>query len=127
MPTGTTTIDFGAFPGASDASAIVGSQTTILSSSFVEAWIYPTGTSDHSADEHMIEQIKVVAGAPVAGSGFTVYAICTSQVAEPLERHMGGGDGTGGPGVLPPIDQMPLVGGLAPRLYGTWAVAWVWV
>lgn len=72
--TGTTTIDFGAFPGATDAIAVVTGQTGILSGSVPSASIRVTGTSDHSADEHRIESIELRAGAIVAGTGFSIYA-----------------------------------------------------
>lgn len=76
MPgTGTATIDFGAFPGTSDTSVAVTGQSGIVSGSFVEAWIRPIATADHSADEHMLEQLKVFAANIVAGTGFTIYGI----------------------------------------------------
>lgn len=98
--TGTTTIDFGVFPGASDVSLAITGQTGIVSGSLVEAWLRPVATADHSADEHVIETIKVVAGNISAGVGFTIYAVNTNQISDP--------DGKG------------------TRLYGTWTVAWVW-
>lgn len=70
---GTATIDFGAFPGASDTSVAVTGQTSIVSGSAVEAWILPAATADHSVDEHMVETLKVIAGNIVAGTGFTIY------------------------------------------------------
>ena len=93
---GTTSVDFGAFPGKSDTSVAVTGQTSILSGSLVEAWIFPTATADHSADEHLVETLKVIAGNVVAGTGFTIYALNTAQVNNET------------------------------RLYGLWTVAWVW-
>lgn len=72
---GTTTVDFGAFPGSSDTSVTVTGQTSILAGSLAEAWVFPTATADHSADEHVIEEFEVKAGNVVAGTGFTIYAI----------------------------------------------------
>lgn len=72
---GTTTLDFGAFPGASDASVAVTGQASILSGSLVEAWLLPAATADHSADEHRVETLDVVAGLIVAGTGFTIYGM----------------------------------------------------
>lgn len=97
---GTAVVDFGAFPGKSDASVVVTGQTGILSGSLVEAWLRPVDSADHSADEHLVETIRIMAGTVVAGTGFTVYALNSSQLAEPT------GQGT--------------------RLYGQWNVAWVW-
>ena len=97
---GTATIDFGAFPGKADTSVAVTGQTGILSGSLVEAWIQPAATADHSADEHMVENIRVVAGSIVAGTGFTIYA---------FTRYDNLGTGRD-----------------ANFLYGQWNVAWVW-
>lgn len=72
---GLATLDFGAFPGKSDASVDVTGQASILSGSLVEAWILPADTADHSADEHMVEDMKVFAGSIVAGNKFTIYGL----------------------------------------------------
>ena len=74
MPgTGTTVVDFGS-GGASDAKVVITGQTGILTSSRIGAWIEATATADHSADEHWVEEIEVVPGNIVAGTGFTIYA-----------------------------------------------------
>lgn len=113
---GTATIDFGAFPGACDTSVAV-AQPTILGTSLVEAWLYPVATADHSADEHqvMVGQLKVVAGAPVAGVGFTIYAYSPDNPGTGTEARYGS------KGNQRNYDQKD---GL--RLYGQWTVAWVW-
>jgi hypothetical protein len=72
---GTATLTFGAFPGASDASVAVTGQAGILSGSLVEAWVLPAATADHTADEHIVEELSVLAGNVVAGTGFTVYGV----------------------------------------------------
>lgn len=97
---GTATLDFGAFPGKSDASVAVTGQGSILAGSLVEAWLLPAATADHSADEHLVETLKVMAGTISAGVGFTIYGVNTSQANDPQGR------GT--------------------RLYGTWNIGWVW-
>lgn len=74
MPTGTTTLDFGAFPGGTDTSAAVTGQAAIVSGSLVEAWLRPVATADHNADEHWVEEMDLMAGNIVAGTGFTIYA-----------------------------------------------------
>jgi hypothetical protein len=96
---GTTTVDFGAFPGATDTSVAVTGQAGIVSGSLVGAWIRPVATADHSADEHRVEPISIVADTIVAATGFTIYA---SEV---------------GPDTL--INE-------GHRIYGTWTVAWAW-
>lgn len=77
--TGTSIIDFGAFPGASDASLVVTGQTGILTSSVVEVWINPVASVDHSADEHLVETLGVSYSAIVANTGFTLRAFNTNQ------------------------------------------------
>ena len=72
---GSTTVDFGAFPGATDTVATITGQASIGSGSLVEAWIFPTATADHSADEHWVDPPEVFAGNVVAGTGFTIYAV----------------------------------------------------
>ena len=121
---GTTTINFGAFPGSSDASVAVTGQASILGTSLVEAWLLPAATADHTADEHLVETIKVVAGNIVPGTGFTIYAVNTSQLNEPLDH----------PGVSTFRstttstygDVYPSEGGRGMLIYGQWSVAWVW-
>ncbi len=130
MATGQTIIDFGTFPGTSDTFVDVTGQAGILSTSFVEAWLVPTATADHSADEHILESIKIIAGNIVAGTGFTIYAINTSSIHEPMtavgasrnHRALGAAASNVGFG-----SSNSSVGGLGTRIYGKWTVAWVWV
>ncbi len=98
MPTGVATLDFGAFPGKSDASVDVTGQASITANSLVEAWVRPVATADHSDTEHMVESLKVVAAQIVAGVGFTIFGFNANQINEPS------GQGT--------------------RLYGAFTVAW---
>jgi hypothetical protein len=122
---GTTTVDFGAFPGKSDTTATITGQTTILAGSLVEAWLVPTATADHTADEHWLETIKVMAGTVVAGTGFTIYAVNTSQLNEPLSLpSVAGGFRTAATSVFG--NSAPSIGGTGTRLYGLFTVAWVW-
>lgn len=126
---GTATLDFGAFPGASDASVAVTGQATIGSGSLVEAWLFPATTADHTADEHWVETIQVRAGNVIAGTGFTIYGWNTNQVNEPVNGPVDGRSQVaaaprGGPGVT--SDTPPTFGGTGTRIYGTWNVAWVW-
>lgn len=121
---GTVTLDFGAFPGSSDASVAVTGQASILSGSLVEAWIVPAATADHSADEHIAETIRVYAGNIVAGTGFTVYGVNTSTLNEPLETAGVGGFRPAATSVYGYVQ--PSVGGRGTRIYGTWNIGWVW-
>lgn len=132
MASGTATLDFGAFPGKSDASVAVTGQAGIVSGSLVEAWIRPVATADHSADEHMVETLKVFAANIVAGTGFTIYGLNTSQLNEPITPPRTAST------VVLPVAAMPAAGlagagpegaggGKGTRIYGQWTVAWVWV
>ncbi len=46
----------------------------VLAGSIVLAWLYPKATDDHPADDALVARIRIVAGEPTAGVGFTVYA-----------------------------------------------------
>ncbi len=109
---GTTTVDFGAFPGASDTSVAITGQASIVAGSIVGAWIRPAATADHSADEHWVETLSVVAGNIVAATGFTIYALNVNPVPEPSTLQGRGTVRDGDPG--------------GTRLYGLWTVAWAW-
>jgi len=69
--TTTTTINFGS--GATDKSVFV-SYTGASAASMVEAWIVPAATASNTADNHWVEDLTVMAGNIVPGSGFTIYA-----------------------------------------------------
>jgi hypothetical protein len=122
--TGTATLDFGGFPGASDASVAVTGQAGIVAGSVVEAWLRLEATGDHSADEHLLETLKVTAGNVVAGVGFTVYGVNTNQVLEQdpsalgMDRYVGPGIGANA--------VRPERGGGGTRIYGQWSVNWRW-
>lgn len=102
MAQGTALLDFGAFPGKSDASIAVTGQGSILASSLVEAYLFPDTTADHTADEHMVETLKVSVPKTsiVAGTGFTIYGVNAGTLNDPQ------GNGT--------------------RIWGKWNVGWVW-
>lgn len=122
---GTTEIDFGLFPGSSDASVTVTGQTGISSGSVVQAWLQPKDTTDHTADEHWVETIAVTAGNVQAGTGFTIYARNTSQLNEPL--------GSESVGVITSKTatqtfgrSFGFSGGKGTLIWGVWNVAWQW-
>lgn len=96
---GTAILNFGIYPGGSDATVAVAAPN-IEADSLVEAWLTPQATADHTADEHLIEPLRVMARNVVAGVGFTIAGVNTSQLAAP--------------------------GQVAPTIWGQWAVAWVW-
>lgn len=127
---GTATINFGAFPGASDASVAVTGQAGIVAGSVVSAWIRPVDTADHSADEHMLETIKVFAHSIVAGVGFTISAFNSSEQNEPsadarvLDNLSANAGRPAGPGQQ--LSGTPNRGGKGTRIYGQWTLAWQW-
>ena len=109
--TGTATLDFGAFPGKSDTSVDVATGGVVVTS-LVEAWIKPVATADHSADEHMLETIKVF-GTYLSDGNIRIYGFNTGQQNEtPFgwlpQGNKGGNNGKG------------------TRIYGQWTIAWVW-
>lgn len=122
---GTVLLDFGAFPGASDASVAV-AQPAITGSSLAEAWIFPADTADHTADEHMLETLKVFAGNIQAGVGFTVYGFNTSEIGEPSRQEPGRGQGAGLNQGLGKSYLRSDTGAKGTRLYGKFNIGWVW-
>lgn len=75
MASGTAILDFGAFPGASDAKTVIVGQSTITASANIEPWIRRAATADHSEDEHSMTSMLVSAGDIVPGIGFTIYGV----------------------------------------------------
>ena len=127
---GTATVDFGAFPGSSHASVVVTGQAGIVAGSVVQAWIRPVATADHSADEHMLETLKVHAADIVAGTGFTVNAFNDGTINEPdvaAVSRDGVSQIAARPGGRGKQDGLTAaVGGKGTRIYGQWAIAWQW-
>ncbi|CAB4214963.1 hypothetical protein UFOVP1469_33 [uncultured Caudovirales phage] len=80
----TALVDFGAFPGASYATVAVTGQASIVAGSLVEAWIRPEATTDHTADDAIVDPPRVIAGDIVAATGFTIHAF-----SDNTKRHWG--------------------------------------
>lgn len=114
---GTATVNFGGFPGSSDTSVLVTGQGGILSGSLVEAWLVPVATSEHSADEHLADGPRIMAGNIVPGVGFTIYALAWPVVPVPDTTPRSGGMN---------IQDYQEHGRNTPMPYGQWSVAWVW-
>lgn len=73
---GTTTINFGAHPGANEASAAVTGQTSIGVGSKAEAFVMADDTTaTHTAGDHRYVPLwlALTCGTPTAGTGFTIY------------------------------------------------------
>ena len=79
MATGTTTIDFGAFPGSLYTTVVITGQAAIVAGSIVEAWIRPIATADHLADEHIVDPPEIVAADIIAGDRFTIHGRSNNQ------------------------------------------------
>jgi hypothetical protein len=99
-------------------------ETGVTAGSVVQAWLIAADTADHNAEEHIIETITVIPGAPIAGTGFNVYARNNSQLNEPLT-------------LINPVkfktiqtqiagSSTPGYGGMATRIYGQWTIGWKW-
>lgn len=83
---GRTILDFGAAPGAPDARVAVTDQAGIVEGSNVLAWVLPIATPDHSADEHVLEPLKVVAGEIVPGVGFTIFGVALPPLVNAIGK-----------------------------------------
>lgn len=78
---GTAIIDFGAAPGAYEASVVVTGQTLISATSKVEIFVMADdSTSDHTAEDHRwlhaFTGVGFTGGTPTAGDGFPIYGKC---------------------------------------------------
>ena len=78
---GVTPVDFGSFPGRGECSTVIVGEPDVKTTSFVRCWVTPVATSDHSADEHVLEEIRVMATTYVAGVGFTIRAMADAPGA----------------------------------------------
>lgn len=107
---GTTTIDFGAFPGSAYSFVAVTGQAGIVAGSLVEAWIRPVATADHTSDEHLVDPPRVIAGDIIAGTGFTIHGFIRDLYQK--TRLEGSSEGS--------------LKNNVPLCYGQWTVAWIW-
>jgi hypothetical protein len=85
MPTGvgSAEIDFGAWPGANEASVTVTGQTAITALASAEAWLMADdSTADHTVADHRYAAalMGLTCGTPDAGAGFTIYARSTEKL-----------------------------------------------
>ena len=128
LGSGTSIVDFGS-GGASHVSLAVTGEAAILAGSLVYCWIKPEDTVDHSADEHLVETIKVYASDVLAGVGFTLHALNTSEAVSPgipVEALRGRFSGVGaafGRGQAARNTAVNL-GGAGTLLTGKWSVGW---
>lgn len=67
---GTAVLDFGAYPGAMEASVAVTGQALIVPGSLVEAWIQPVDADDEA--RIWAQEIEITATSIISGTGFTI-------------------------------------------------------
>jgi hypothetical protein len=75
--TGTATINFGAFPGANEASVAVMGQAAISATSKAEVFVMgdDVATGHTAADHRYLPQLaSFTCGTPTAATGFTIHA-----------------------------------------------------
>ena len=107
---GTTTLNFGAFPGSPEASDDVSGQSGLVAASRLDAWVMPITTADHSADEHLVEALDVKAVYKLDGT-LTVKGVVVTFPA------LRGND----------LSGSSRSGSTAHRLFGQFSVGWVWI
>lgn len=132
LTSGTTTVDFGSFPGAPQATTVVTGQAAILSSSIVRVRLWPTATADHSADEHIMAAIMLdlIASDIVPGTGFSINALTRPQPGNlgfPVRPDRGLSSATAGQNTALQQGVFPSVGGEDNSwLYGQFTVLYEW-
>jgi len=87
---GTVEIDFGPFPGANEAFAVVAGQASILATSNCEAFVMADDTTvDHSASDHryFTALAGLACGTPTAGVGFPIHATSTEKLQGLFKVH----------------------------------------
>jgi hypothetical protein len=80
---GTATIDFGSFPGSTEASVAVTGQASILATSKVDVFIMASDTSGaHTAQDHRYAALLLAFSAttPDVGVGFTIHGRCLDRM-----------------------------------------------
>jgi hypothetical protein len=80
---GVAEIDFGDWPGASEASVTVTGQGEITPLASAEAWLMGDDTTaDHTAGDHRYAAalMGLTCGTPTDGVGFTIYARSTEKL-----------------------------------------------
>lgn len=87
---GTEVLDFGAFPGANEASVAVTGQASILATSKAESYVMGDDTATgHTASDHryFAALVGLTCGTPVAATGFTIYARCAEKLQGQFTVH----------------------------------------
>lgn len=127
LNTGTTTVDFGAFPGSNYATTNVTGQAGILAGSFINVVIRPIATADHLEDEHLVESIRLVVGTVIPGTGFQICAFDSEPRVEPGIAEWQQGGGLGGMSSRTGAGRRFDTGGKMIGIHGQYTVAWSWI
>ena len=87
--TGTATIDFGAHPGANEASVTVTGIATIGAGAKVEAFFMRSTSADHGANDHSYAALftGLTCGDVVAATGFTIHARSEQKLTGEFSIH----------------------------------------
>jgi hypothetical protein len=123
LTAGTATLNFGAWPGSTDASVAVTGQTGIGAGSRIWVGVAPVATSEHSIDEHMVDGPMLFVGIPSAGVGFTIYGMVHDMLGAGNNINVS----------YPPFVPLALdynadaVARPTRRCYGNYSVWWMWV
>lgn len=117
---GTSSLDFGAFPGSNVAYTDVAA-AGVISTSAIEAWIRPEASADHTDTDHVAAAMNVIAQF-VSNDNIRIYGINTNDVIPPLEPVMD----TRPPLTIVGRPQVRLDRQNSPMLVGVYNVWWVW-
>lgn len=109
---GVATLNFGAFPGAPQATVTITAVDASDPNAEIDAWIIPIATADHSADEHVYDPPRV--GAAIVGSTIVITGLPSGR-----DLYVPAGTPFGNPA----NSQQP-VGNTQCMPYGAWSVAW---
>lgn len=116
---GTTTLDFGAFPGSAMAITDVVA-AGVVAGSLIEAWIIPVATADHTDADHIVEGIEVRV-AYVSDGNIRIYGYNRIDLMPPQELVPNAGERPANG-----KDNKVLFRADAPKPVGLFSVGWVW-
>lgn len=118
---GTTSLNFGAFPGSSVASVDVAA-TGVVVTSAVEAWIRPEASADHTDGDHVAANMRIV-GHYLSDGNIRIWGLNNNDITPPLEPSpVVGATGVASTArVHQTLARQP-----APMLVGTFNVNWAW-
>lgn len=119
---GSTIVNFGAFPGSAMATADVATGG-VIATSLIEAWLMPIATADHTDADHVVESM-VVRADYVSDGNIRIYAMNLVNLMPPLELRFDPVHRRD-----PVTQEMPIIKRWqeVPMPVGQFTVAWVWI